>query len=354
MGWKNLLESISESVSDHLRLRNAYLLAENRILRNQIDGRVQLTDGERKELAEMGTKLGKKALEEIATVVQADTILAWNRRFADHQVGTSKPHPSVGRPRIGKEIEDLVVRMARENRSWGYDRIQGALKHLGYTISDQTVGHILKRHGILAAPERQKTVTWREFVRIHLDLLLATDFFSGEVWSGFGLMISSFLWFVHFVQRRTYTVVIGLYHHRQGLSSLVRWPLDVSAHGYRWMPVVMKCLRFQELRCGEAMLETTVSALVSCDEGPPQSHTRGQVVVGVVNLLPVEMINAHEGARWPEASRLCGGGEARDVLPGAESLPQLSTIFGGGEEVTSRAEVLRDGTICREEALGVS
>jgi putative transposase len=279
MGWKNLLESISESVSDHLRLRNAYLLAENRILRNQIDGRVQLTDRERKELAEMGTKLGKKALEEIATVAQADTILAWNRKFADRQVDTSKPHPSVGRPRVGKEIEYLVVRMARENRSWGYDRIQGALKHLGYTTSDQTVGHILKRHGILPAPERQKTVTWREFVRIHLDLLLATDFFNGEVWSGFGLMVSSFLWFVHFVQRRTHTVVIGLHHHRQGLRSLLRRSLDVSAHVYRWMPVVMKRIRFQALRCGETMLKTTVSALVPCDEGHPQSHNRGQVVV---------------------------------------------------------------------------
>jgi putative transposase len=279
MGWKNLLESISESVSDHLRLRNAYLLAENRILRNQIDGRVQLTDRERKELAEMGTKLGKKALEEIATVAQADTILAWNRKFADRQVDTSKPHPSVGRPRVGKEIEYLVVRMARENRSWGYDRIQGALKHLGYTTSDQTVGHILKRHGILPAPERQKTVTWREFVRIHLDLLLATDFFNGEVWGGFGLMISSFLWFVHFVQRRTPIVVRGLHHHRQGLRALLRRSLDVSAHGCRWMPVVMTRLRFQEFRGGEAMLETTASALVPYDEGQPQSHTRGQVVV---------------------------------------------------------------------------
>ena len=279
MGWKNLLESISESVSDHLRLRNAYLMAENRILRHQIDGRVQLTDRERKELAEMGAKLGKKALEEIATVAQPDTILAWNRTFADQQVDTSEPHTSVGRPRVGKEIEDLVVRMARENRSWGYDRIQGALKHLGYTISDQTVGHILKRHGILPAPERQKTVTWREFVRIHLDLLLATDFFSGEVWSGFGLMISSFLWFVHFVHRRAHSVVIGLHHHRPGLRSLLRRSLDVSAHVYRWMPVVMKRLRLQELRCGEAMLETTVSALVPCDEGQPQSHNRGQVVV---------------------------------------------------------------------------
>jgi putative transposase len=180
MGWKHLLESISESVSDHLRLRNAYLTAENRILRHQIDGRVRLTDRERKELAEMGAKLGKKALEEIATVAQSDTILAWSRKFADQQVDTSEPHTPVGRPRVGKEIEGLVVRTARDNRSWGYDRIQGALKHLGYTISDQTVGHILKRHGILPAPERQKTLTWREFVRVHLDVLVATDYFNSR------------------------------------------------------------------------------------------------------------------------------------------------------------------------------
>ena len=74
-------------------------------------------------------------------------------------------------------------------------------------------------------------------------------------------------------------------------------------------------------------------------------------ILGVVNLLPVDMINAHEGARWPEASRLCGGGKARDVLPGVESLSHHLTVFGGGEEVTSRAKVWRDGTIRREEAL---
>src|SRR5262245_31299691 len=64
MSWKKLLESISESVDDRLRLRNAYLVAENRILRNQIDGRVPLADSERKELAALGAKLGRKALEE--------------------------------------------------------------------------------------------------------------------------------------------------------------------------------------------------------------------------------------------------------------------------------------------------
>ena len=117
MSWKKLLESVSESVNDHLRLRNDYLMAENRILRHQIDGRVQLTDRERKALAELSAKLGTRALEAIATVARPDTILAWNRTFADQQVDTSEPHQSVGRPRVDKEIEDLVVCMARENRT---------------------------------------------------------------------------------------------------------------------------------------------------------------------------------------------------------------------------------------------
>lgn len=131
MHWKKLLESISESVNDHLQLRNDYLMAENRILRHQIDGRVQLTDSERKELAEMGAKLSKKALTEIATIAMPNTILAWNRKFADWKVDSSEPPKSVGRPRVDHEIEDWVILMARENRSWGCDRIHGALNHLG-------------------------------------------------------------------------------------------------------------------------------------------------------------------------------------------------------------------------------
>jgi hypothetical protein len=124
MNWKKLLESISESVNDHLRIRNDYLVAENRLLRNQIDGRVRLTDNERQELAEIGVKLGKQALAEIATVATPDAILAWHRTFVDQKVDPSEPRQSVGRPRVDKEIEDLVVRMVRENRTWGYDRIQ--------------------------------------------------------------------------------------------------------------------------------------------------------------------------------------------------------------------------------------
>jgi hypothetical protein len=108
MGWKKLLETASESINDHFRLRNDYLMVENRILRNQIEGRVQLTDSERKEFAEIGTKLGKKALAEIATVAQPETILAWNRKFANQSTDTSKRPQSGGRPRVDNEIGRCV------------------------------------------------------------------------------------------------------------------------------------------------------------------------------------------------------------------------------------------------------
>jgi putative transposase len=90
-----------------------------------------------------------------------------------------------------------VVCMAQENRTWGYDRIVGALAHLGYTISDQTVGNILKRHGIPPAPAREKTITWKEFIRAHMDVLVATDFFTTEVWTWCGLVTYYVLFFIH-------------------------------------------------------------------------------------------------------------------------------------------------------------
>jgi hypothetical protein len=164
MDWKQLLAYITGSVDEELLLRNEYLVTENRILRQQIKGRVQLTGAERRSLAEIGKQLSKKALENVASLVKPDTILGWHRRLVAQKFDGSKQRKALGRPRVDNKLEDLVVRMAQENRSWGYDRIVGALANLGYTISDQTVGNILKRHGIPPAPERKTTATWKEFI----------------------------------------------------------------------------------------------------------------------------------------------------------------------------------------------
>jgi transposase InsO family protein len=204
MDWKTLLAYITGTVDQELLLRNEYLATENRILRNQISRRVQLSDGERKALAEIGQKLGTRALEEVATIVKPDTILAWHRKLVAQKFASSQQRKAFGRPKIDAELEALVVRMAQENGSWGYDRIVGALANLGYTISDQTVGNILKRHGVAPAPERQTTTTWKEFIRTHMDVLVATDFFTAEVWTLGGLVTYYVLFFIHLGSRKVY------------------------------------------------------------------------------------------------------------------------------------------------------
>jgi putative transposase len=211
MDWKQLLAYITGTVDQELLLRNEYLVTENRILRDQLKGRVRLSDGERKALAEIGQKLGKKALAEVATIVKPDTILAWHRTLVAQKFDGSQQRKTPGRPTIDPELEALVVRMAQENRSWGYDRIVGALANLGFTISDQTVGNILKRHGIPPAPERKTTTTWKEFIRTHLDVLVATDFFTAEVWTLGGLVTYSVLFFLHLGSRRVH--VAGVTPH---------------------------------------------------------------------------------------------------------------------------------------------
>ena len=90
--------------------------------------------------------LGRRALDEIETLVTPDTLLAWHHKLIAKKWTYPRKGPS--RPRVAQEITDLVLLMAKENISWGYDRIQGALANLGHNIAPNTVKNILKRHGI--------------------------------------------------------------------------------------------------------------------------------------------------------------------------------------------------------------
>jgi putative transposase len=107
-----VLAYITESVDQALLLRNEYLVTENRILRHHITGRVRLSDGERKTLADIGKQLGKKALAEVAHIVKPDTILAWHRQLVAQKCDGSQQRKTLGRPKIAAELEALVVRMA--------------------------------------------------------------------------------------------------------------------------------------------------------------------------------------------------------------------------------------------------
>jgi CubicO group peptidase (beta-lactamase class C family) len=108
----------------------AYLVEENRVLKEQLksDGRrLRFTDDQRRRLAVKGKPLGRKVLRPIATIVTPETILAWHRKLIAAK--WTYPQKRIGRPGVMKEIRELIVRMAEENPSWGYARIQGALRH---------------------------------------------------------------------------------------------------------------------------------------------------------------------------------------------------------------------------------
>jgi Homeodomain-like domain/Cytochrome c554 and c-prime len=143
-----LLAFVTGLVNQELLLRNEYLTAENRILRARLSSRFRLSDAERSTLAEIAKRLGRKALKDIAQVAKPDTILGWYRQLVARKFDGSRQRGYPGRPPVSPEVEELVVRFARENRSWGYDRIVGALANLGHQVSDQTVGNILHRHDI--------------------------------------------------------------------------------------------------------------------------------------------------------------------------------------------------------------
>jgi HTH-like domain len=166
-----MLAYVTGSVDEQLLLRNEYLITENRILRNQIKGRIRLTDPERISLAEIAKRLGRRALKDVAQIVRPETVLGWHRRLIAKKFDGSKNRLVGKGASTLKEIEDLIVQLARENRNWGYRRIVGALSNLGHEVSHQTVANLLKRHNIAPAPERAKTMSWQQFIRSHLEVL---------------------------------------------------------------------------------------------------------------------------------------------------------------------------------------
>jgi len=126
-------------------------------------------------------------------------------------------------------LEALIVQMARENSGWGYDRIVGALSNLGYTVSDQTVGNILKRHGIAPAPKRSQNTTWKEFIQSHLAVLAGIDFFTVEVLSWHGLVTYYVLFFIHLESRRVSLAGITRHPDQAWMQQMAR-----NATGETW------------------------------------------------------------------------------------------------------------------------
>jgi hypothetical protein len=157
------------------------------VLKDQLERQqLRFTDEQQIRLAVKAKLVGRRLLDEIETIVTSDTLLAWHRTLIAKKWTYTRQGP--GRPRVTQDIVDLVLRMARENVSWGYDRIQGALANIGHVIAPNTVKNILKRYGIEPTPERKKRTSWKTFLKAHWEVIAATDFFTVEVWTLRGLV----------------------------------------------------------------------------------------------------------------------------------------------------------------------
>jgi hypothetical protein len=266
--WLRLLGYVTGLVNQELLLQNEYLLAENRILRAQIQGRLRLSDGEKATLAEIAKRLGRKALADVARVAKPDTLLAWYRKRIAQKFDGSKRRGSVGRPRLELAVEELVVKLARENSGWGYDRIIGAMANLGHVISDQSVGNILRRHGIPPAPERKKNTTWKDFIRTHMSALAGTDFFTVEVVTWHGLVTYYVLFFLHLDSRRISIAGITDHPETGWMEQMAR---NATLEGWGFLQSRRYLLHDRDTKFSESFRDTLAAGGVKALKLPARS-----------------------------------------------------------------------------------
>ncbi|MCP4007333.1 MAG: hypothetical protein GY725_24380, partial [bacterium] len=175
-----LLLTVSGWVNREQQHTIEYLVEENRVLKEQFKGRkLRLNDDQRRRLAAKGKQLGRRLLNRVATIVTPDTIMRWHRRLIALKWTHVKSTPA--RRGIMKAIRELIVRMALDNSTWGYTRIQGELKDVGHRVGRGTIASTLKDNGIKPAPDRPSS--WKAFLKAHWGGIAATDFFTTEVWT---------------------------------------------------------------------------------------------------------------------------------------------------------------------------
>ena len=183
-----IIAMVAGWINRHQQQVIAYQHEEIRVRKTKVPyGRLRLTDTERRRLAKLAHPLGHQQLKDTATIATPDTLMRWYKRLIANTFDGSQERTKPGRPRVPEEVEQLVIRMAEDNPTWGYRRIQGALANVGHHVDKITVRNILRRHHIDPAPKRSESgMSWGQCIKLHWEVLAASDFFTVEVaiWQG--------------------------------------------------------------------------------------------------------------------------------------------------------------------------
>jgi len=251
--------------------------------------RILLTDDQRRVLAVKGKALGRKTMMELTTIVTPDTILRWHRQLiAEKWDYRERRKSDVGRRRLPDDVAQLVLRMARENPTWGSDRIQGALANLGLYISDTTVGNILRENGVEPVPERKHRTSWKTFLQAHWESIAAVDFTTVEVWTKSGLITFYILVAMRLKTRHVMIAGVTESPNVEWVTQMVRNLIDFEDGFLKDIShlIVDRDTKFLPLRTYvEDMTETTVVLL------PPKSPNLNAYLERFMRSLKSECLN---------------------------------------------------------------
>jgi len=204
--FQEFLTLLGKMVEGNLIRKIEYLKVENQILRSRLRRRITTTPSEKRRLIKFGLPLGCD-IKKIISIVSYSTF----RRWASKGISSGK-RTKRGRPKkTTQEIIDLIVRLAKENSTWGYGRIMGELKKLGITsLSRNTIKAVLRNNGIDPSPKRGED-TWDAFLKRHFETLWACDFFTKTVWTAIGPTAFHVLFFINIRTRKVH--IAGMTRH---------------------------------------------------------------------------------------------------------------------------------------------
>ena len=212
-----------------------YLQEENRVLREHLGGKqLRFTDDQRRRLATKGRAVGRRMLRDLAGIVTPDTILRWYRELVAKKYD-GRARGRRGRPASAPSVQQLVVRFATDNPSWGYTRIRGALHNLGQAVGRNTIKRILLANGLEPAPSRSKRMPWKTFLKAHLGAIAAMDFFSVEVLTLAGLVRHYVLFVIDIATRRVQIAGVVCQPHGDWMKQVARNLTDSTDGALRGM-----------------------------------------------------------------------------------------------------------------------
>ena len=200
--------------------------------------RIILNDSQRRKLAVLGKKLGRKLLSDVCCAFSPDTLLMWHRKLVARKYDGSKHRSKFGRPRISDELKQQIIDMALDNKHLGVRKLYGYLKYLGFKVSLATISRVLREHGIEPCPDRPEKTTWNEFIKSHWDSLVAIDFFTTEIYTIRGLVRYMVLFAIDYETRKVEVVGIVPQAYKSWMKQMARnmtVPFDGFLKGKKYL-----------------------------------------------------------------------------------------------------------------------